>query len=71
MTTFAKIILRVSIENVLCMTFHNHQFSGKPTIFDQIGHCQANISWQQQKTKLQSVPRGKADNYERSCKEHS
>ena len=34
-------------------------------IFDQMGHRQANTSQQKQKTKLHSVPRGKADDHER------
>ena len=43
----------------------------KPTIFDQMGHRQANTSRQKRKTKLYSVPRGKANDYERSFKELS
>ena len=43
----------------------------KSAIFDQMGHRQANTSRQKRKTKLHSVPRGKADDYERSFKEHS
>ena len=43
---------------------------GKPAIFDQMGHRQATTSRQKRKTKLHSVPRGKAD-HERSFKEHS
>ena len=38
---------------------------GKSTIFDQMGHRQANTSRQKRKTKLHSVPRGKADDHER------
>ena len=44
---------------------------GKSRIFDQMGHRQANTSWQKGKTKLHSVPRGKANDYERSFKERS
>ena len=44
---------------------------GKSTIFDQMDHRQANTSWQKRKMKLRSVPRGKANDYERSFKEHS
>ena len=39
--------------------------------FDQMGHRQATTSRQKRKTKLHSVPRGKADDHERSFKEHS
>ena len=44
---------------------------GKSRIFDQMGHRRANTSWQKGKTKLHSVPGGKANDYERSFKEHS
>ena len=44
---------------------------GKSTVFDQMGHRQANASRQKQKTKLHSVPRRKDNDYERSFKEHS
>ena len=44
---------------------------GKSRIFDQMGHRQANTSWQKGKRKLHSVPRGKANDYERSFKERS
>ena len=43
----------------------------KSAIFDQMGHRQATTSRQKRKTKLHSVPRGKADDHERSFKEHS
>ena len=43
----------------------------KSTTFDQMDHCQANTSGQKQKTKLHSVPRGKANDYKRSFIEHS
>ena len=41
---------------------------GTSTIFDQMGHRQANTSWQKRKTKLHSVPRGKPNDYEKSFK---
>ena len=47
---------------------------GKSTNFDQIGHRQANTSWQKRKTKLRSVHRGKVNHHEESnanVKEHS
>ena len=37
----------------------------KLTIFDQMGHCQANIPAGRNKTKLQSEPRGKANDHEK------
>ena len=43
----------------------------KSAIFDQMGHRQATTSRQKRQTKLHSVPRGKADDHERSFKEHS
>ena len=43
----------------------------KSTIFDYMGHCQANTSRQKRKTKLHSPPRGKAIDYERLFNEHS
>ena len=43
----------------------------KSAIFDQMGHRQAFTSRQKRKTKLHSVPGGKADDHERSFKEHS
>ena len=43
----------------------------KSAIFVQMGHRQATTSRQKRKTKLHSVPRGKADDHERSFKEHS
>ena len=43
----------------------------KPSIFDQMGHRQANTSRKKRKTKLGSVPKGKADDHERPFKEHS
>ena len=43
----------------------------KSTIFDQMGHRQANASRQKRKTNLHSVPRGKPNDYESSFKEHS
>ena len=39
---------------------------GKPTTFDQMVHRQANASRQKRKTKLQYVPREKANDHERS-----
>ena len=44
---------------------------GKSTIFDQMGHRQANTSRQKRKTKLRSVHRGKANHHEGAFKEHS
>ena len=44
---------------------------GKSTIFNQMGHRQANTSRQKRKTKLRSVHREKANHHEGSLKEHS
>ena len=44
---------------------------GKSTIFDQMGHHQTSSSRQKRKMKQHSEPRGKANDYERSFKEHS
>ena len=44
---------------------------GKPAIFHQMGHRQANTSRMKRKTKLRSVPRREADDHERPFKEHS
>ena len=44
---------------------------GKSTIFDQMGHRQTYTCRQKRKTKLHSVPRRKADDYEGPFKEHS
>ena len=43
----------------------------KSAIFDQMNHRQANTNRQKRKTKLHSVPRGKADDHERPFEEHS
>jgi len=43
----------------------------KTTIFDQMGHRQANTNRKKRKTKLRSVPRGEANDHERPFKEHS
>ena len=40
----------------------------KLSIFDQMAHRQTNSSRQKLKKKLQTVPRGKANDYERWCK---
>ena len=44
---------------------------GKSATVNQMGHHETNTSWQKQKTKLYSMPRGKAGDYERSFKEDS
>ena len=49
---------------------HVWNLKRKSSIFDQMGHRQANTRRQKRKTKLYSVPRGKADDHERSFKEH-
>ena len=43
----------------------------KLALFNQMGHHQTNTSRKKWKTKMHSVPRGEANDYERPLKEHA